>query len=120
MIDITELVASCLHNHPIEHGLCIVFTPHTTTAITINENADPDVKSDLIAIFSQLVPRSPQYHHTEGNSDAHAKASLIGSSVMIPIESGKLALGIWQGILFCEFDGPRRREFMVQLISSAS
>ncbi len=120
LIDISRIVEDAVREVGIADGICVVFTPHTTAALTINENSDPAVKSDLIEILAGLIPRSPRYRHSEGNSDAHAKASLVGSSVTIPIVSGKPALGTWQGIMFCEFDGPRSRQVFIQLISAAS
>ncbi len=120
LIDISGIVEDVVRDAAFDEGICIVYTPHTTAALTINENTDPAVRSDLIAILAGIIPRSARYHHQEGNSDAHAKASLIGSSVIVPIESGKPALGTWQGIMFCEFDGPRKRQIFIQLISAVS
>jgi secondary thiamine-phosphate synthase enzyme len=97
-------------------GLCQVFVPHTTAAVTINENADPSVVDDILARMSRLVPADGGYSHAEGNSDAHIKTSLFGSSVLVPVEGGRLALGTWQGIYFCEFDGPRARQVHVQVL----
>jgi secondary thiamine-phosphate synthase enzyme len=98
---------------PNGQGLATIFVPHTTAGITINENADPDVVADILEALERLVPRRGDYRHTEGNADAHVKASLMGSSVRVPLDGGRLALGTWQGIYFCEFDGPRRREVWV-------
>jgi secondary thiamine-phosphate synthase enzyme len=94
-------------------GVATVFVPHTSAAVTINENADPDVQRDMLAWLARLVPKSDEFAHTEGNSDAHIKASLVGSAVQVPFLDGRLRLGTWQGIYFCEFDGPRRRTFEV-------
>ncbi len=96
--------------------LCLVFVPHTTAGITINENADPDVKIDILKGLGRMVPEDPGFRHAEGNSSAHIKASLMGFSQSIPLVAGRLALGTWQGIQFCEFDGPRRRRVQVSLI----
>ena len=111
-VDITEHVASIVTESGLADGLCVIFTPHTTAAVTINENADPDVLHDLRLAMAALVPKLP-YRHGEGNSPAHLKSSLFGCSQLVPIVGGKLALGTWQGIYFCEFDGPRRRNFQV-------
>lgn len=100
-------------------GYAIVYVPHTTAAVTINENADPDVKSDMLKKLETLIPRrEPYYEHGEGNSDSHVKTSLVGNSATVLIEDGKLVLGQWQGIYFCEFDGPREWEMMVKIIST--
>jgi secondary thiamine-phosphate synthase enzyme len=110
LLDITGQVAKAVRELGIAEGACLLFTPHTTAAITINENADPAVKEDILDALGRLVPRSLAYKHVEGNAHAHIQASLIGNSVIVPIKEGQLALGTWQGILFCEFDGPRTRE----------
>lgn len=110
LLDITRQVAKAAHELGIVAGACLLFVPHTTAAITINENADPAVKEDLLGALRRLVPRSLTYKHVEGNAHAHIQTSLIGNSLIVPIEEGQLALGTWQGILFCEFDGPRTRE----------
>jgi len=103
----------------IDRGLATVFVPHTTAAVTINENADPSVKYDLLMGLDNLVPAGlPQYRHAEGNSDAHIKASLVGSSVTVIVEKGSLVLGTWQGIFLCEFDGPRTRQVLVQVVKT--
>ncbi|MBC7321118.1 YjbQ family protein [bacterium] len=115
-IDITGLVQGVIDKMGIKDGLCVVYVPHTTAGITINENADPDVIGDIEGHLDKLVPGSGDYRHIEGNSPAHIKSSLVGHSVTIPIESGKLLLGRWQGIFFCEFDGPRARQVIVKLI----
>lgn len=117
MIEITTLVAEIVAKTGKKNGLCIIFTPHTTAAMTINENADPDVKSDLLMAMGRAVPDSLPYTHGEGNSPAHVKASLAGSSVSVIIEDGKLRLGVWQGVQFCEFDGPRTRQVWVKVIA---
>jgi secondary thiamine-phosphate synthase enzyme len=117
LVDITARVRTALSRFKVESGLCIVYVPHTTAAVTISENADPSVGQDLNSILSRLVPADAGYAHSEGNSDAHAKSLLVGSSVTIPVEGGDLALGTWQGVFFCEFDGPRRREVLVKAIA---
>jgi secondary thiamine-phosphate synthase enzyme len=118
MIDITDKISRAVEESKIENGMAIVFVPHTTAAITINENADPDVKHDLLRKLTELIPqRENYYRHNEGNSDSHVKTSLVGNSVMVLIENGKLVLGTWQGIQFCEFDGPRNREVIVKLMA---
>jgi len=101
------------------NGICVVFCQHTTAGLTINENADPDAVHDMLGELERIVPwRNPRFRHQEGNSAAHVKASLMGSSVTIPVADGKMLLGIWQGIYFCEFDGPRSRRLVLELISS--
>lgn len=112
--DITSKVQSIVKSSGLEKGECIIYCPHTTAAITINENYDPDVKRDILYALSQIVP-SEGYHHSEGNSDGHVMSSLIGVSEKVLFSGGKLNLGRWQGILFCEFDGPREREIYVMV-----
>ncbi|MCL6591169.1 MAG: secondary thiamine-phosphate synthase enzyme YjbQ [Firmicutes bacterium] len=113
LVDVTTLVSRELKQTTIRDGICHLFVPHTTAGITVNENADPDVVTDIIRTLERLIPREGNYRHREGNSDAHLKASLVGFSCEIPIISGNLALGTWQGIYFCEFDGPRRRKIKI-------
>jgi len=113
LIDITERVSRAVRELGITDGACVIFVPHTTAAITINEHADPAVKEDILTALSKLVPAGLHYQHAEGNAHAHIRASLLGHSVTVPIEDGKIALGTWQGILFCEFDGPRQREVWI-------
>jgi secondary thiamine-phosphate synthase enzyme len=120
LVEITDQVQSLLGKSRVDSGLCLVYVPHTTAAVTINENADPSVGRDVNSILSRLVPGSASYEHGEGNSDAHAKAALVGPSVVIPVEGGKLALGTWQGVFFCEFDGPRDRKVLVKLIADGA
>jgi len=116
-IDITSLVREAIYESALVDGVAIVFCPHTTAAITINENADPDVVSDMITELERLVPwRNPKFRHAEGNSAAHVKASLMGQTVSVPVEQGRLCLGVWQAIYFCEFDGPRSRQVTVQFV----
>jgi secondary thiamine-phosphate synthase enzyme len=118
MIDITDRIQRLVTLHRIDEGFLLILVPHTTAAITINENADPDVKHDLLRKLESLIPqRESYYQHAEGNSDSHVKASLVGNSVTVLIQRGKLVLGQWQGIQFCEFDGPRRRDLLVKIIS---
>ena len=116
-IDITAKVREIIRRSRVQQGICQVFVPHTTAAVTINENADPDVVADMSAALKKMVP-DIAYRHGEGNSPAHVKSSLIGCSVTVPVEGGEPALGTWQGIYFCEFDGPRRRNVWVQLVGS--
>lgn len=115
-IDITNKIKKIVENSKIKNGLCFVYCPHTTAAITINEHADPSVVSDIIKKLDALVPEEGGYNHSEGNSDAHIKSSLLGCEKTIIIRDGKLILGTWQGIFFCEFDGPRNREVIVEII----
>jgi secondary thiamine-phosphate synthase enzyme len=115
-IDITQEVQGIVQQKERKAGVCYVYVPHTTAAVTINENADPSVRKDILNEFNKMVPWDGNYTHAEGNAAAHVKATLVGSSVSVPISSGKLALGTWQGIYFCEFDGPRHREVFVQII----
>jgi secondary thiamine-phosphate synthase enzyme len=115
MIDITDRVAELVSNGAVKDGICHIFIPHTTAAVTINENADPDVTRDILAALDRIVPLSDRYRHAEGNAAAHIKASLFGSSQKVFIENGRLVLGTWQSIFFCEFDGPRTRKAMVKL-----
>ena len=115
-IDITAKVEQALSKAKIDTGFCVIFCPHTTAALTINENADPSVRRDIIEHLQSLVPYNKGYAHSEGNSDAHIKASLMGFSLNVIIESGSLQLGTWQGIYFCEFDGPRQRQVYLSFI----
>lgn len=115
LIDITDQIKESVSSEGVEKGICYVYVPHTTAAVTINENADPSVKADILMAMRNLVPDSLPYTHAEGNSPAHVKSTLVGSSLSIIIESGNLALGTWQGIIFCEFDGPRRRKLFIHI-----
>ena len=119
LIDITPQVAEEISRSKLRSGLCFVYIPHTTAGVTINENADPSVRQDLLMALRRLVPDSLPYSHGEGNSPAHVKASLIGSSATVLVENGQLQLGTWQGIFFCEFDGPRTRRVFLKFISAA-
>jgi secondary thiamine-phosphate synthase enzyme len=116
MIDITASVQAVVNSKKISNGFCIIFAPHTTAAITINENADPDVPHDIMAALDRLIPQNANYRHTEGNSPAHVKSSLIGASELVLIEDGRIVLGTWQSIFFCEFDGPRSRKIFLSII----
>ncbi|PMP84070.1 MAG: hypothetical protein C0175_00715 [Caldisericum exile] len=116
MLEITDRVQEIVKNSKVKSGLCVVYIPHTTASITINENADPSVKKDIINYLSKLIPEGSNYSHLEGNADAHIKASIMGQSRTIIVENGRLILGTWQGIFFVEFDGPRTREVFVEII----
>jgi secondary thiamine-phosphate synthase enzyme len=116
IVDLTSEVQGVVVSSGIKDGLCVVFVPHTTAGVTINENADPDVRADILTALRRAVPDSLPFAHSEGNSPAHVKASLIGSSLTVIIADGRLLLGTWQGIQFCEFDGPRDRKIYVQVL----
>jgi secondary thiamine-phosphate synthase enzyme len=120
LIDITSQIQNHLNTlireTGITDGLCMLFVPHTTAAITINESADPSVREDILSVLSEIVPWNASYRHLEGNSPAHIKATLIGASELVAVENGRLVLGTWQGIFFCEFDGPRARKVHVKLL----
>jgi len=115
-VEITPLLQAALREEGLGEGACLVFVPHTTAGVTINENADPDVLTDLGGILQRLVPPRADYRHREGNSDAHVQASLVGSSVWLIVSGGRPVLGTWQGIYFCEFDGPRSRRVLLQFL----
>ena len=115
MIDITSTVRAYVKRSGIKDGVCFVFVPHTTAAVTINENADPDVVHDILSTLSKLVPYKDNYRHIEGNSDAHVKASLMGNTATVIVSNGDLVLGTWQSLFFCEFDGPRRRKVIIKI-----
>jgi secondary thiamine-phosphate synthase enzyme len=115
LVDITLQVRKIVRDSGIDEGSCLIYVPHTTAAVTINENADPTVKRDILMILDRVIPFSGDYHHAEGNSAAHIKSTLVGSSERVIIRNGDLILGRWQGIFFCEFDGPRSRKVMIQL-----
>jgi secondary thiamine-phosphate synthase enzyme len=119
MIDITDHVRSILAKSDVVNGVCYVFVPHTTAAVTINENADPDVPRDILMELDKVIPLRDNYTHMEGNSAAHIKASLFGASEMVLVENGTLVLGTWQSVFFCEFDGPRIRNVYVSVIKTA-
>ena len=116
MIDITREVAGCIADSGVKEGLCLLFVPHTTAAVTINENADPDVKTDIMREIGKIVPWEDGYRHYEGNSAAHLKSSLMGFSEAVIISEGRPVLGTWQGIYFLEYDGPRNRKLYVKIL----
>lgn len=116
ILDITNQVQKVVRGSGVAEGLCCIFIPHTTAGVTINENADPSVKQDILMELNKVIPFDDNYSHLEGNAAAHIKASIIGSSVDIPVKNNNLLLGTWQGICFCEFDGPRQRKFYVKII----
>ena len=115
MVDVTRDVASAVAASGAEHGIVTIFVPHTSAAVTLNENADPDVPRDWLLWMREMVPQSAAFRHAEGNSDAHIKASLVGNTVQVPLVELRLRLGRWQAIYFCEFDGPRQRQFEVSV-----
>jgi secondary thiamine-phosphate synthase enzyme len=115
MEDITAQVEKVVRDSGVSEGLCCVYCPHTTAGVTVNEGADPDVKADILATLDEVVPWSGRYRHVEGNSAAHVKATLVGSSATLIVQEGRLALGTWQSIYFCEFDGPRQRRVFVRV-----
>lgn len=117
LLDVTAQVQKAVSATKISEGICYLYVPHTTAAITINECADPDVARDIEGVLDRLVPEKGAYRHSEGNSDAHVKSVLVGASQTVFVENGKLALGRWQGIFFCEFDGPRERKLLVQVVA---
>jgi len=118
-IDITSEIKRYVKQAKIESGIAVIFVPHTTAGITINENADPSVKSDINAFMSKLIPQNlPYFRHMEGNSDSHIKSSLFSASLTVIIENFSLLLGTWQSIYFCEFDGPRNRKFFIKLLKT--
>jgi secondary thiamine-phosphate synthase enzyme len=118
-VDVTEQVQAAVAGRDARDGAVLVYVPHTTAGVTINEDADPSVRADLAMALERLVPPDLPFTHAEGNSDAHIKASLMGSSVLVPLQGGRLQLGTWQGIYFAEFDGPRRRHVLVSVLAGA-
>lgn len=118
MIDITGEVQRCVTDSKVLDGICVVYVPHTTGGVTINEGADPAVVKDILEKLSEIAPHTRAYHHTEGNADSHIKATIVGSSVTVIVEDGRLVLGTWQRIFFCEFDGPRNRRVYVKVLGS--
>jgi secondary thiamine-phosphate synthase enzyme len=116
LVDVTESVERVVSGSRVASGVCYVYVPHTTAGVIVNEHADPDVATDLEGIFDRLVPHLGPYRHAEGNTDSHAKAVMVGTSQVIFVEKGKLALGIWQGVFLCEFDGPRERKIWVKVV----
>ena len=119
-IDVTSHVQEIVSASGIRSGFCILHVPHTTAAVTVNEGADPSVQSDILAFLADRVPHRGSYRHMEGNSDAHIKSTLVGISQVLPVEDGKVVLGTWQSIFFCEFDGPRNRRLHVQLVGDGT
>jgi len=117
-IEVTDQVQEAVFQSGVQNGLVQLFVPHTTAAVTINENADPDVVHDLLLAIAELVPEDPAFRHAEGNSAAQLKSSLFGAGELTPLEDGKLVLGTWQGIYFCEFDGPRSRKLLANILSA--
>ena len=117
-IDITADVQNVLAESGLKDGICMLYVPHTTAGVTINESADPSVKSDILSVLNKIVPWDANYRHLEGNSPAHIKASMMGASELIAVENGRLVLGTWQGIFFCEFDGPRTRSVQIHFMKS--
>jgi secondary thiamine-phosphate synthase enzyme len=115
LIDMTSEIHNLVRSSSIKEGFCMLYVPHTTAAVTINESADPSVKSDILMILNKIIPWKAEYRHLEGNSPAHIKSTVVGASELIAIENKKLVLGTWQGIFFCEFDGPRHRKVNVHL-----
>ena len=116
LVDITGDVKAAIGEAGVRDGFCMVFVPHTTAAVTINENADPTVKDDMLKVINKIIPWDDGYRHLEGNSAAHIKSTLVGASELLAVVGGKLQLGTWQGIFFCEFDGPRRRKIHLHFI----
>jgi len=117
MVEVTDRLQKLIAQYHLLEAMMVVYVPHTTAAVTINENADPDVRDDLLKKLAALAPKQePYYRHGEGNSDSHVKTSLVGSSATVLVERGKLVLGRWQGVYFCEFDGPRERELMIKIV----
>jgi len=114
-IDITNRVEKTVKEFHISEGICHIFIPHTTAGVTINEDADPSVRKDILSALNKLIPQNGRYAHSEGNSDAHIKSSMLGNEKTVFIENGCLKLGTWQGIFFCEFDGPRKREIWIKI-----
>jgi len=119
LVDVTTEVQAVVSKSGVEQGVCHVYVPHTTAGVTINEHADPDVASDFEGFMDRLIPQRGPYRHAEGNSDSHAKTILTGTSQRIFVEKGRLVLGRWQGIFFCEYDGPRERTMQVKVIADA-
>ena len=116
-VDITADIEDMIRDKDISDGLCMIFVPHTTAAVTINESADPSVKSDILMVLNDVIPWQAKYRHLEGNSPAHIKSTLVGASELVAVENGRLVLGTWQGIFFCEFDGPRTRTVLLKFMT---
>jgi secondary thiamine-phosphate synthase enzyme len=120
LLDITREVQNILTKNKVKEGVCFIFCPHTTAGLTINENADPSVRRDIVNTLNKLVPEGAGYSHSEGNADSHVKSSLFGSSLTVFVEHGQLAFGSWQGIYFCESDGPRNRQVWVKILADSA
>jgi secondary thiamine-phosphate synthase enzyme len=120
LIDITADAQKLLNDAGISDGICMFYVPHTTAAVTINESADPSVKTDILMILNKIIPWEANYRHLEGNSPAHIKSTMVGASELVAIENGRLVLGTWQGIFFCEFDGPRNRKIHLKFLTETS
>ena len=118
MINITARVEEALKLAQVYNGVCMIYVPHTTAGVTINESADPTVSRDILMVLNQIVPWEADYRHREGNSPAHVKSSLVGASELVAVENGRLVLGTWQGIFFCEFDGPRTRHVFLKMLAN--
>jgi secondary thiamine-phosphate synthase enzyme len=118
LVSITRPIADAVRDSGLTHGAVLVFVPHTTAAVTLNENADPDVLHDIRLALDRFAPDLDDFRHAEGNSQAHVRSSLVGCSLIVPVENGTLALGTWQGIYFCEFDGPRHRRVLLQFLGA--
>ena len=116
MLDITSQVQEMITAEGFQNGICMLYVPHTTAGITINESADPSVRKDILMVLNQVVPWKADYRHMEGNSPAHVKSSLMGASQLVAVENGQMVLGTWQGIFFCEFDGPRTRKLLLKFM----
>jgi secondary thiamine-phosphate synthase enzyme len=116
MLDITRPITEAVEKEGVRDGACLVYVPHTTAAVTINEAADPEVARDILVALDRMVPGDAPFRHAEGNSPAHVKASLLGASALIAVNNGRLALGTWQGVFFCEFDGPRTRKVQLKFL----
>jgi len=116
MIDITSRIEQVLRENNFKDGILTVFVPHTTAAVTINENADPSVKRDILTYLSKLIPQNEDFRHLEGNSDSHIKSTIVSPSITVIVEKGRIVLGTWQSIFFCEFDGPRTRKVYLKFI----
>ncbi|MFP4351018.1 MAG: secondary thiamine-phosphate synthase enzyme YjbQ, partial [Desulfococcaceae bacterium] len=120
LIDITSRVREAVSSAGVKEGICMVYVPHTTAAVTINESADSSVKRDILMVLNDMVPWKADYRHAEGNSPAHVKSTLVGASELVAVEDGKPVLGTWQGIFFCEFDGPRSRKVHVRFLKGGA
>ncbi len=118
MVDITQDVSECVRRSGVREGVCTVYVPHTTAAVTINEGDDPSVRKDILGMLNKLIPLEAGYQHSEGNSAAHIKSAIVGASKTIPVSGGELVLGTWQSVFFCEFDGPRKRTVRVTVLPS--